>query len=201
MVAAAELDGDARLDLKTARVLCADENTQGLDILGQILFGFGVQHVVRAQNAEEFRRAVEAHAFDLVLVDGGFDGNGYEMIRWLRRSNLEPNRYVAVLVLSGHTPRSQVEMARDCGSSFVVTKPISARTLLERIVWTGRAKRLFVECDEYAGPDRRFRNEGLPDGMNGRRRGDLSADVGTAVDPNMTQDEIDSLMKPQRMTL
>jgi len=192
---------DARLDLRTARVLCIDENSQGLDILGQILMGFGVESTMRAQSEADARQLLAANPFDLVLVDAGLGGNGHAFVRWLRTSPLEPNRYAPVLVLSGFTPRSQVESARDCGSSFVVTKPISARTLLDRICWVGRSGRLFVEADSYCGPDRRFKNEGVAGGGPGRRKTDLSAEVGEATEPNLSQDEIDNLMKPRKSAL
>ena len=192
---------DARLDLRAARVLCADENSQGLEILGQILMGFGVQHVTRAQTDEETRRLLGSQPFDLMLIDAALGGNGHEVVRWLRTSPHEPNRFAPVIVLAGHTPLSQVESARDGGASFMVTKPLSARVLLDRIFWIGRANRMFVETETYAGPDRRFKNEGVPGGVKGRRKGDLSAEVGEAKEPNMSQDEIDTLMKPQKVAL
>ena len=197
----ASMSDEARLDLRSARVLCADENSQGLDILGQMLMGFGVQQITRGPTVEDVRRLLASQAYDLILIDAGMGGNGHELVRWLRTGNLEPNRYAPVIVLAGHTPLSQVETARDCGSNFVVIKPISARILLDRIYWIGRAARLFVEAERYAGPDRRFKNEGVPDGGKGRRRGDLSADVGEAREPNMSQDQIDTLMKPHKVAL
>ena len=192
---------EVRLDLRAARVLCADDSVQGLDILGQILMGFGVQHVTRAQSADEARRAMTSQAFDLILVEAALGGNGHDLVRWLRSSLLEPNRFAPVIVLAGHTPLSQVESARDSGSNFVVIKPISARVLLDRIYWVGRAARLFIDAEHYAGPDRRFKNEGVPVGGKGRRKGDLSANVGEAKEPNMSQDQIDNLMKPQKVAL
>lgn len=197
----ASVPESARLDLKSARVLCADENPQGLDILGQILMGFGVQQVTRAQSGQEIRQALSRTPFDLVLIDAGVEGNGHEVVRWLRTSKLDPNRYAPVIVLGGHTPMSQVQMARDCGSSFLVTKPISARILLDRIYWIGLVKRPFVEAENYVGPDRRFKYEGVAGGGVGRRRSDLTGEVGEAQQPNMSQDQIDNLLKPQRMSL
>lgn len=197
----AVLDGEARIDLRHANVLCADEMTQGLEILGQILMGFGVQHIARAQSAEDFRRMLNTQAFDLILVDAALGGNGFELVQWLRRSNLEGNRFAPSVVLSGHTPRSQVETARDCGANFVVIKPVSPATLLERVMWIGRTARLFVEAGAYVGPDRRFKNQGVPSGAKGRRSSDLSAELGVALDPNLSQDAIDSLLKPQRVAL
>lgn len=202
MVGEANSPSDSvRLDLRTARVLCADENGQGLDILGQILMGFGVQHVSRAQDVDTAKRLLSSQAFDLVMIDAGLGGNGHELVRWLRGGKVETNRYLPVFVLAGHTPRSQVDAARNAGSSFVLTKPISAKVLLDRIFWVGRAGRLFVEADTYIGPDRRFRNEGVPEGGKGRRKSDLNSPIGAAREPNMSQAEVDDLMKPQKVSL
>lgn len=202
MVTAVEpFDENARLDLRSAQVLCADESSQGLDILSQILMGFGVQNILRAQTVDEAKRIMSSQTLDLVLLDAGLGGNGHELVRWLRTSQLEPNRYLPVIVLAGHTPKSQIELARDCGSSFVVIKPISAKVLLARIFWLGRAKRMFVEAPQYCGPDRRFKNDGVPGGVQGRRKADLSAHVGEAQAPNMSQDQIDNLIKPQKVAL
>lgn len=37
--------------------------------------------------------------------------------------------------------------------------------------------------------------------MVGRRSGDLNDEIGAAVEPNMSQDEIDSVMKPQKVSV
>jgi CheY-like chemotaxis protein len=197
----ASAESDIRLDLREARVLSADANSQGLDILAQMLMGFGVQHNTRVQSEAEFRHALESTAYDLILIDSTLEGNGYELVRKLRISGREPNRFTPVVVLSGHTPRSQVEQARDCGCNFVVAKPLNAGVLLDRIIWVGRNTRLFVDAETYAGPDRRFKNDGVPDGQVGRRKGDLSAEVGEARDPNMSQSQIDGLLKPRKLTI
>lgn len=190
-----------RLNLRDARVLCADENTQGIEIVSQILMGFGVNLIVRASTAAEYRQAFSEKRFDLVLLDARLGGNGFAENRWLRTSGPEPNRFCPVVILAGHTPRSQVEEARDCGANFVIAKPLSASVLLQRLVWIARSGRLFVEGDTYAGPDRRFHHQGVPGGIPGRRSDDLSGQLGDAIDPNMSQDEIDRLLKPQRMSL
>jgi DNA-binding response OmpR family regulator len=96
--------------------------------------------------------------------------DGFQLVRWLRRSGLEPNAFAPVIMTAAHIRRSRVAEARDCGASFVITKPFSARTLLERIVWVARDGRPFLEIGDYFGPDRRFRT-GKPPGEE--RRADL----------------------------
>jgi len=106
------------------------------------------------------------------VVDCEMPGmNGYELVRWLRRSNLEPNAFVPVIMTAAHVRRSRVTEARDCGANFLITKPFSATSLLQRIVWTAKDGRSFIETADYFGPDRRFRDEPPPE-STGERRAD-----------------------------
>ncbi len=67
--------------------------------------------------------------------------------------------------------------------------------MYDRLAWAAQPKRAFVESETYVGPDRRFRLL-APPGVVGRRATDLSIEIGAATEPNMSQDEIDSLIKP-----
>ena len=96
--------------------------------------------------------------------------DGYELVRWLRRSGLEPNAFAPVIMTAGHVRRTKVAEARDCGANFLVTKPFSAAALLERIVWVARDSRPFMEVGDYFGPDRRFRKAKAP---GDERRADI----------------------------
>jgi hypothetical protein len=58
-----------------------------------------------------------------------------------------------------------------------VAKPISPRIIMERLIWVARENRQFLQTDSYAGPDRRFHDEGLPEGVPGRRREDRLPDT------------------------
>lgn len=194
--------GNARINLRGAAVLCADDSTHGLEILSQILLGFGAGAILRATTAEEFRAMVPMQACDLILVNAAIsDNQGFELVRWMRTLNQEPQRFTPTIILSGYTVRSQVAAARDCGANFVVSKPVSAATLLDRINWIARNKRLFIESDGYVGPDRRFKQEGVPEGIDGRRRTDLVGAIGAAVQPNLSQDAVETLVKPQKVAL
>ena len=91
------------------------------------------------------------------------------VVRWLRRSGITPNCYAPVLLTSGHTPNAVVNKARDCGANFIIARPFSPSVLLDRIVWIARDPRPFLEAADYAGPDRRFHDEGPPRGVGERR--------------------------------
>lgn len=192
----------ARIQLKKAQILLVEPNQQGMNVLTQVLMGFGATGFVKAENYEEAREAVKGDLLDLIVCEAslGVDGpDGFDFVSELRRTNL-PNAMAPIIVVTAHTSRRNVARSRDCGAHFLVTKPLSPTVLLERILWIAQANRPFVTCQAYAGPDRRFQNLGPPPNMQGRRDTDLVGEIGAAVDPNMSQDEIDSLLQPQRRT-
>jgi hypothetical protein len=190
------LNPSTRINLERATVLVLDDNGASLDILSGVVAGFGVRTLHRAESVRDAQALVKIHTFDLIISDVQMpEVDGYEFIQWLRREASEQNRYVPVILVTGHTRISQIYKNRDAGANFTVAKPITPKVLLERIFWVAREERAFIECDTYIGPDRRFKHEGPPPGTDGRRKDDLQGEVGDAQEPNMSQEEINNLMK------
>ncbi|MFT4251902.1 MAG: response regulator [Caulobacter sp.] len=196
------LNSSTRINLERATVLVLDDNGASLDILSGVVAGFGVRSLHRAESVKDAQALIKIHTFDLIISDVQMpEVDGYEFIQWLRREGGETNRYVPVILVTGHTRTSQVFKNRDAGANFTVAKPITPKVLLERIFWVAREERAFIECDTYVGPDRRFKHEGPPPGTDGRRKDDLQGDVGEAQEPNMSQDEINNLMKVAKVQI
>jgi DNA-binding response OmpR family regulator len=140
---------------------------------------------------------VQRVAVDFFFCEAALpDMDGLDLVRWVRRS--APVPYVPIVVLTGYSRVDAVVGARDAGANLVVKKPLSPQVLFDRLAWMGQGSRKFVETETYVGPDRRFKSIGPPDGL-GRRSTDLSQDVGLAREPNMTQSEIDAMMKPTKL--
>lgn len=196
-------DPNARINLSKANVLLVDSSQHALDMLVQIMKGFGVAEAHRCHGVEEAQRLVRAKTFDLMVIDPNLnDGDGYAFLRELRQSTSgSANAYIPVILVSGHARASDVAKARDTGANYFVAKPLTPNVLLQRIMFVSRDKRPFVEIGGYIGPDRRFKFEGPPVGSDGRRDNDLKAPLASAGEPNMSQNEIDSLIKPQRVMI
>lgn len=191
-----------RVNLEQSTVLLIDDNPQALDMLSSVFHGFGVKEQIKCASAVEAVRIIQSRAVDLIVIDCADPAmDSYAFARWLRRETPAPLRFIPIILLTGHASQSKVQEGRDCGVSFVVTKPLTPAVLLRRILWLAGDEREFVESENYVGPDRRVRNFGPPLGMAGRRKDDLSAHVGAAVEANMDQSDIDMLMKPQRVAL
>lgn len=190
-----------RIDLSKASVLAIDPSQHSLDVLGQILRGFGVVNLSRCSSTLEADKLLRAKSFDLLLIDPAVeDGEGYTFVHGLRHS-AGKNCHIPVVLTTGYVRNSDVAKARDAGTNFVVAKPLSPKILLQRILWVARDKRPFVEVGDYIGPDRRFKFAGPPEGSDGRRATDLTSPLADANEPNLSQDEVSALIKPQKVLI
>jgi DNA-binding response OmpR family regulator len=167
-------DSRARFNLEQVSILLLEETPLGMSVLVQIMNGFGARKLHRCDSVEKAERVIRETDLDLLIVDSmGRAGGGYDFVRWLRRSGVRPNCYAPVVLTAAHTPAAAITRARDCGAHIVMAKPLTPKAMLDRIIWVARAGRRFVECDGYVGPDRRFKDAGLPEGVAvGRRRDD-----------------------------
>lgn len=163
----------ARFNLDRAAVLLLDDTPMGMSILVQIVTGLGAKTVYRCLSVEQAQEVACNYELDLAIIDGMAPaGHGYDFVKWLRTEAREPNCYTPVLLTTSHTPASDVVRARDCGGHLIIKKPIAPKVMLERILWVAKEGRPFLFSGNYVGPDRRFRNDGPPDGV-GRRREDI----------------------------
>jgi hypothetical protein len=111
----------------------------------------------------------------------------------------ENNRYVPVILVTGHTRGSQIFQDPRRGSQLHV---VASRSR-PRFCWSGssgwRARSgRSSSATPIIGPDRRFKHEGPPIGDGRASPDDLPAKWATRKTPNMSDDEIANLMKAQR---
>jgi two-component system chemotaxis response regulator CheY len=81
--------------------------------------------------------------------------DGLELAQMIRQPGANANPYVPIIMLTGHSDRKRVVIARDAGITEFLAKPISARSLYGRIVNVVVKPRPFVKTKTYFGPDRR----------------------------------------------
>jgi CheY-like chemotaxis protein len=194
---------EPRLNLTKATVLLLQNNQAELDILGQVFIGFGVRAIRKCLTVSDAEECIRTGVlFDLLVVDSDIPGHaGYDFVSRVRRLEENDNRLAPMMLISGHTVPSSISEARDCGANFVVAKPITPKVMFDRVMWLAREERQFVITDTYAGPCRRHRAFGPPPGTKGRRHDDITAKLGAAVGPDMSQDDIDSMFNPKRAAL
>lgn len=163
------LRDSAIFNLGSAVTMVIDDSSFALELTTQALLGFGIKVKYACHSAAEAIEILKESDVDLIVVDADMPGmSGFDLVRWLRRSNLDPNAFAPVILMAAHVRRKHLNQARDCGANFLVTKPFSATTLLERVVWVARDQRPFLGVGDYFGPDRRFREGERRDGEERR---------------------------------
>lgn len=166
------LDPKAWINLEKASIMLIEPNLTNMQILKQVFAGFGARKPLTCGTSAEAMEIVRTEEVNLMVVSDTLgDTDGYEFVRILRRSNTEQNAFTPVIIVSGHTKRRLIGAARDCGANFVVAKPLSPQTLLERILWVAKECRPFIDTGVYLGPDRRFKDD-EGDATPRRRRSD-----------------------------
>ncbi len=181
-----------RLNLSKAKILMVEDNANGMEILAQILLGFGANMTTKCTSTAEARRALEQETFDLALIDDEMPGDtGRELISAIRCDPQGRNYTVATILLSSHASKTKVTQARDSGANFVVSKPITPAVLISRIEWIARETRQFIVSDNYRGPDRRFKSVPLKPDQPERRADALR--LIAEPEKALSQDEISSL--------
>ena len=83
------------------------------------------------------------------------DGAG--LLKWIRQDPKSVNRFLPVIVLTGHTELAKIMEMRDLGATEILAKPVTVTGLSKRMVTVIDRPRRFVEIEAYFGPDRRRR--------------------------------------------
>ena len=147
----------AVFNLTGAVTMVVDDSPFSMEVTIQALQGFGIRTKHAPRSTAQAMALLQLHHVDLLFIDCEMEGaGGHRLVRWLRRSGLEPNAFVPVIMTASHVRRSKVADVRDCGANFLVTKPFSPAVVLERIIWVARDNRPFLEAGDFSGPDRRF---------------------------------------------
>ncbi|MDE2184122.1 MAG: response regulator [Alphaproteobacteria bacterium] len=192
---------DEKFNFAQVCALVVENDQYSTAIMAQILRGFGLSKHVFTATGEEAQSRIPGGRFDLMICESVLpDMPAGDLIRWVRRQEVPEIRFIPIVVLTGYTQISVVVSVRDAGANCVVRKPVSPNILLDHMIWAAKSDRPFIETEDYIGPCRRFKNVGPPYGV-GRRKTDVSAELGEAVQPNMSQEEIDSLMRPTKVSI
>ena len=131
--------------LKNIKVLVVDDNPFMRTIVRRVLSQFGAEEVREAKDGVD--------AMDALTMMGTLDG--LELTRWLRTGEDTPDPFMPVIMMSAHSERGRVTEARDAGVNEFLVKPLSAKSIMQRIQTVIEHPRAFVRTDYYFGPDRR----------------------------------------------
>jgi two-component system chemotaxis response regulator CheY len=147
-----------RFDL--LKILLVDDNHHMRVLLTEILRAIGVTEVYEAANGADALQALRRYPIDIVMTDLAMQPlDGIDFVRRLRNGHESPNPMVPVIMITGHSTLRRVAEARDVGVTEFLSKPVTARGVIERITRVVESPRSFVKTAGYFGPDRRRRDD------------------------------------------
>ncbi len=166
-----------RVDYAKLRFIVIDDNPFMRRVLKALLHGFGAREVLEAEDGAAGLEAFMTYAPDVVILDWEMPIlDGLEVTRMIRQPTTSVNPFVPIIMITGHSEKRRVIMARDAGVTEFLVKPISSKSLYDRVLAVVAFPRPFVKTKSYFGPDRR---RGVNPNYTGpeRRKGDDSTEV------------------------
>jgi two-component system chemotaxis response regulator CheY len=157
------------LRFELLKILLVDDNHHMRVLLTEILRAIGVRQVFEANDGAEALQIMRTQQIDIIMSDLAMQPlDGIDFVRLLRNSPDSPNPMAPVIMITGHSTHKRVNEARDVGVNEFLSKPVTAKGVLERIGRVVENPRSYVRTANYFGPDRRRRSD--PDYKGPMRR-------------------------------
>lgn len=142
--------------LSSIAVLVVDDNPYMRKILRNILVNLGVKNVHEAADGIAGLEAIRMFAPDIVILDWEMPLlNGAELVRIVRAPGVFPMPDVPIIMLSGYVERWRVIEAARLGVNEFLAKPVSGKSLLDRMMSILTNPRAMVRLGDYYGPEPR----------------------------------------------
>jgi CheY-like chemotaxis protein len=128
--------------IDTLRVLLVEDSRPMRMLLREMLRALGFAHCKCAASAEEAFAIMETYAPDLVITDYMLDGeDGIRFTQRIRTLDSPILSRTPIVLMSGHSEKSNVQAAIKAGVTAFLIKPLSARSLADHVDFalTGRS--------------------------------------------------------------
>lgn len=142
--------------LASLDVLIVDDNQFMRKTVRNILVNLGIKSIMEAADGLEGLDTIRAHAPDVVIVDWEMPRlNGADMVRTIRSPGVFPIPDVPIIMLTSHVERWRVMEAARIGVNEFLAKPVSGKSLLDRLTSIILNPRPMVRLGDYYGPEPR----------------------------------------------
>lgn len=139
--------------VKSTRVLVVDDDYYMRKVIRSLLQANGIRTFYDASDGLTGLESIISLNPDVVILDWELpDINGGEFMRIVRSPLTFPVPAVPIVMLTGNVERERVIEAVRLGVNEFLCKPVSAKTIFERIVAIRAKPREMVRIGDYYGP-------------------------------------------------
>lgn len=141
-------------DFSSFTLLLFVESEFARQLLTDMCRSLHFQAVISKRDYGNAWEAFKANPVDIVFGDITSE-RGLQFLKAVRNIEKSPNALVPFIATSIRSSVGCVASARDAGATEFLKLPLSAITLLERIIYVIEQPRVFVRVEGFLGPDRR----------------------------------------------
>lgn len=140
--------------------LVVDDNRYMAQLVVGMLRQSGLRSVRRAADADEVLAILRTDKIDVILCDLDVrSSGGIGILLRVRNPEESANIRIPVIMMCEGASVEELRVARDCGATEFVAKPVSQAALVRALHAALERKRPFIESERYIGPDRRRRHQ------------------------------------------
>ena len=159
------------VEITSQRVLIAGGRPHAVRLLRQIFEMLGVRLVHQSGFVNGAVELLRTHRFVAVFCDENLeDARAGDFIHAARRSPGLVDPLLPIFLVCSGPKRKDIEAARDLGFTDVLTRPVSAATILRKIRSATGNPRPFIVAGAFFGPDRRTGARGFAGGERRTRQ-------------------------------
>src|SRR5271154_2343351 len=137
-------------------ILVVDDNQYMRKMIRNLLVNCGIKDIYEAADGIAALDSIRTVAPDVVILDWEMPLlSGPELVRIVRSPGVFPIPDVPIIILTGHCERWRVIEAVRLGVNEFLTKPVSAKSLYDRLVSITTQPRPTVQLGDYYGPEPR----------------------------------------------
>jgi two-component system chemotaxis response regulator CheY len=139
--------------LAAISVLVVDDEHYMRKVVRTMLMSLGVRNILEAADGPAGLELIRTTAPDIVILDWQMPGlDGASFVRIVRAPDTFPYPDVPIIMLTGHGERSRVIEAVQIGVNEFLLKPVSSKSLQDRLISVLTKPRPLVRAGGYYGP-------------------------------------------------
>jgi CheY-like chemotaxis protein len=163
-------------EFRTMRVLIVSAKPLVVQVMRHVFAIVDVRYVSAATSVKAGLERMRGERFGAVFCDDSCgETGGVSFAHLVRRDQSVSNPMVPLFLVCASPKRRDVERARDTGFNDVLSRPLSAGTVMRKLHQASEYPRAFIAAPDFFGPDRRGANR--PDYHGRDRRGPHKAKV------------------------
>jgi len=148
------------VELKNLAVLIVGPAGHSMTFLRGVLRSHDVTRITTASTVEKALLWLRKELFHIVFCDEKADVVTF--LKMLRRDLETSDITIPVILVSAGVNLEQIQGARDAGVNDVISKPVSANTVEQKLRALMLTPRPFVTVKSFVGPDRRRERDAAP---------------------------------------